>query len=454
MSKVKQLEEEPVNSDLEEDEIANDWSEIAKLSATKYAAVLPKRGEKEYEPDGTNIQELLVYRARRAMFDALTHSPRGAVLKSQIKAYYLPDIHKAILPNPKGNFMQTMGYADSSGALYLQFYEFVYLAERGTITPYIHSGSISVEYRDIPLSVEDMYALFNSQNELDNYSVYSHLKRLGFIVQATDMSTSAKASFFPTSVKKARLNVTPQIYSHLTSFFKTHSLTFFNHIFYTPYIDAFKRNIGAIPLYKSLNKLITCYDVPKTIEAIRKEHSTERSRETEQFLRIAFDVWKPQVNFKKKSPELPDFQVVVYNKNIASQHFPNYSDFKTIFNSLDYKFDFLKIPDDVDSNEVEWWDSNTYNEGIPRYMYLASTKSKHSKKPSSQQDIKIERKMKRQKPKKSISPRLQQMRDLKNGYRSFLLAVMDNGIISFVKIVEADFGSQNVWYSPKQNKKK
>lgn len=137
--KELQAEEDTVldDEDEDEDEKIQDWAEIAKLTQANAPVVIPKRGEKDYEPDGSNIQELLLYRARKAMFDTLTNSVRGSTVKSQVKAYYVPERHMAFVPHARGNFTQTMGTSTSvSGELWLEFYEFVYLSERGTVTPY------------------------------------------------------------------------------------------------------------------------------------------------------------------------------------------------------------------------------------------------------------------------------------------------------------------------------
>lgn len=52
----------------EEEELQQDWSQLASLVSKNAALSLPKRGEKDYEPDGTNLQDLLLYNASKAMF--------------------------------------------------------------------------------------------------------------------------------------------------------------------------------------------------------------------------------------------------------------------------------------------------------------------------------------------------------------------------------------------------
>ena len=135
--------------------------------------------------------------------------------------------------------------------------------------------------------------------------------------------------------------------------------------------------------------------------------------------------------------------MLVYNKNDNKQHFPTNDDLKHIFASLNYKFEFL---DEVD-DEFEW-DKHSYINGVSRSVVLKQTQKKKTNlsKPNIQSKP-VKNQSKKFRP-PSTTSHAKQMRRLKNGYRSFLLAVMDNGIISFLKISEADLGSEDVWYVP------
>lgn len=143
-------------------------------------------------------------------------------------------------------------------------------------------------------------------------------------------------------------------------------------------------------------------------------------------------MWKPQVNFKKKSPALPDYQIVVYNKNNKNQQFPSYLSLKNIFSKLDYKFDFLQEIDD------DFWDKNTFTNGVPRLEYLTSIgrnldkKNSKGKKSGQVSSTPFNNKKKKPKGRSKLSA-------IKQGYRSFLLAVVDNGLVSFIRISETEF---------------
>ncbi|CCK68040.1 tRNA splicing endonuclease subunit SEN54 KNAG_0A03590 [Huiozyma naganishii CBS 8797] len=427
------------DSDVEEDELVQDWSQIAKIAKSNGALTIPKRGEKDYEPDGTDVQELLLYKARKELFDTLANSVRGSTVKAQVKALYVADRHGAVVPHARGNFLQTMGKVDfSDGQVWLSFYEFVYLSERGTVTPYWGGQSVAGENNDslLPLSIEDLYILFKTQHELDNFAVYAHLRRLGFIVNPVSPSDT---SFYPNCPSAPRTGVT-SIYRAITSMFFLRKNSLFNNIFYKQWHYCFCKYTRTPQIYEKLKLLVPSISVPKTIEDLKGFYGSQQDYAEGQ-LTLTFNVWKPQTNFKKKHPPLPDYQVVVYNKNQRGAHFPTFDELQNIFRHLDYKFQFLsEVADDEFS-----WDDHSYIVGKPRSDVIASErKSKDKKDPKTPAKNPSAKKSK----KRQLPPHIQQLQRLRNGYSSFLLAVIDNGIISFVRISQADFASENVWYVP------
>lgn len=457
----------------EEDELEKDWSEIIKLNKKNPQMIIPKRGEKDYEPDGTDIQELLLYKARKAMFEALSNSARGTTIKNQVKAVYDFTKHKALVLNPKGSFLQTMGHVTHNGEYWLDFMEFLYLAERGTITPYcLKSNSIPLnnnlsQHDDndtnlLPLSIEDLYAFFKTQREIDEFSVYAHLKRLGFIVNKVgddEITFYRKTNAFRSLCN----NQFHSLFKQLTSLFVSCKNNLFNGLFYNPSHYKYIKYTSTPQIYQNLKLLIPHAKVPKTLtelqERKQKKDLTNKTQDDSNTIKLSFNVWKPQTNYKKKFPELPDYQIVVYNKNDNKQHFPTNDDFKHIFDSLNYKFDFLDTPnDDLDTFN---WDDHSFINGISRSLILSKNQKKKSTKSQTETkyDIKEEKRKKLKKQSSSSSSptgsaHVRQFKRLKNGYRSFILAVMDNGIISFIKISEADFGSEDVWYVPTSQTKK
>ncbi|SMN19595.1 similar to Saccharomyces cerevisiae YPL083C SEN54 Subunit of the tRNA splicing endonuclease, which is composed of Sen2p, Sen15p, Sen34p, and Sen54p [Maudiozyma saulgeensis] len=432
---------------LDEDEVIQDWSDISKIQNDNPILSIPKRGEKDYEPDGTDIQELLLYRAKKAMFDTLENSVRGSTSKSQVKGYYIPDKHIAMVPYAKGNFVQSMGETDKDGTLWLHFFEFLYLAERGTITPFWKAYGNNVE---LPLSIEDLYSYFKTQKEMDNFSIYAHLKRLGFIVRSSDqyIITKNNTSFYPPmNFKSYTIGSMRNIINRISSTFTYTGISLFNGIIFSQWHFYLRRYRSSPDIYESLNKLISYHKIPHSITDLRHEYSSLKrstSNSTPTSLHITFNIWKPNPTFKKKYPELPDYQVVTYNKNMTNQSFPTFNELEALFRSLDYKFNFIEH-----SSNTDFWNKNTYNNGVLREDILNDlTNNARNKNKQPKIVTKKPTENKNKKPGKELPPHIQQLKRLKNGYRSFLLAIMDNGIVSFAKISEADFGSENVWYVP------
>lgn len=460
----------------EEDELEKDWSEVIKLNKKNLQMIIPKRGEKDYEPDGTDIQELLLYKARKAMFDALSNSVRGTTVKHQVKAVYNFDKHKALVLNPKGAFLQTMGHITKNGEFWLDFMEFLYLAERGTITPYcLKSNSMNLnqllpsidDHNLLSLSIEDIYAFFKTQREIDEFSVYSHLKRLGFIITKVedDDNDNNKITFSPKieafkSICGYQLH---SLFKQITSLFVSHKNNLFNGLFYNPAHYKYIKYTSTPQIYRNLKLLIPHIEVPKTLPELQHRKQSyllnKNQNHSNNPLKLTFNVWKPQTNYKKKIPELPDYQIVVYNKNDNKQHFPTNDDLKNIFDSLNYKFEFLDKSNN--NNGTINWDDHSYINGIPRSAILSKNQKKkitNSQSETINNTKEKKRKTLRKQPSSLVSSstpaHIKQIKRLKNGYRSFILAVMDNGIISFIKISEADLGSEDVWYVPTVQAKK
>lgn len=427
--------EDIIEAEDEEEDMVQDWTEISRMVLSNNPISLPRRGDKEYEPDGSNIQEVQLSKAKDIMFDTLRNSIRGSVIKSKVKAYYNIDKHKAYVPHPKGSFLQTMGWADSNGVFWLDFHELVYLSERGTVTPYWGSDDSNDDdgNLDIPLSIEDLYLLFKSQEDYDNFLVYSQLKRLGFIVLLEKDNRYHATSFFPpvsehTSMMTA---IGSNIRSSISSVFVLNKALFSGTFLYSKWNYILRRFTTNDQLYNSIGSLIPTQTVPKSDTELR-EYNGILNGNPPSNLKIVFKLWKPQVNFKKKSPALPDYQIVVYNKNNKNQQFPSYLSLKNIFSKLDYKFDFLQEIDD------DFWDKNTFTNGVPRLEYLTSIgrnldkKNSKGKKSGQVSSTPFNNKKKKPKGRSKLSA-------IKQGYRSFLLAVVDNGLVSFIRISETEF---------------
>src|SRR5437660_10653640 len=79
---------------------------LSKADATSTS--LPKRGEKDFEPDGTKLQELALADSRQAMTDALS-GERTQSSKLYVSATWRPSRLQAEVESAKGGLFKAMG---------------------------------------------------------------------------------------------------------------------------------------------------------------------------------------------------------------------------------------------------------------------------------------------------------------------------------------------------------
>ncbi|KAJ7316023.1 hypothetical protein JRQ81_002185 [Phrynocephalus forsythii] len=136
---------------------------------------VPQRshGQKDFIPDGSEEQEERLRQCREEHWKLLGEE-RVERLGSLVKAEWKPQDGIVELKSPAGKFWHTMGFADH-GKQCLLPEEALYLLE---------CGSVQVFYKGLPLSVQEAYEnlLPLKSVSLLKYQVFSHLKRLGYIV--------------------------------------------------------------------------------------------------------------------------------------------------------------------------------------------------------------------------------------------------------------------------------
>nr|XP_056704389.1 tRNA-splicing endonuclease subunit Sen54 [Euleptes europaea] len=154
------------------------------LAARTRDRKIPQRsqGQKDFIPDGSEEQEEKLCRCRNEHWQLLQEE-RVERLGSLVKAEWKPQEGIVELKSPAGKFWHTMGYAEH-GKQCLLPEEALYLLE---------CGSIQLFYRDLPLSVQEAYENLLSQMSVSllKYQVFSHLKRLGYIVLRFHSSTTS-----------------------------------------------------------------------------------------------------------------------------------------------------------------------------------------------------------------------------------------------------------------------
>uniref|UniRef100_G3T7X2 tRNA splicing endonuclease subunit 54 n=1 Tax=Loxodonta africana TaxID=9785 RepID=G3T7X2_LOXAF len=129
---------------------------------------------KDFLPDGSEAQAEQLRRCREELWQLLAEE-RVERLGSLVAADWRPEEGFVELQSPAGKFWQTMGFSQQ-GRQRLHPEEALYLLE---------CGSIQLFYQDLPLSIQEAYQLLLTEDTVTflQYQVFSHLKRLGYVVR-------------------------------------------------------------------------------------------------------------------------------------------------------------------------------------------------------------------------------------------------------------------------------
>ncbi|KAM9746250.1 tRNA-splicing endonuclease subunit Sen54 isoform 2-T2 [Menidia menidia] len=154
------------------------------FSARSRGHKLPVRGQKEFLPDGSEGQRLRLQQSLQEHWGLLAEE-RVERLGSLVKATWIPSEQIVELQSPAGKFWQTMGFSAGGKQLLLPE-EALYLME---------CGNLQVFHEELPLSIQDGYESFLSTDGigLQQYQVFGHLKRLGYVVHRFDPRSEPSA---------------------------------------------------------------------------------------------------------------------------------------------------------------------------------------------------------------------------------------------------------------------
>ncbi|XP_008009948.1 tRNA-splicing endonuclease subunit Sen54 isoform X2 [Chlorocebus sabaeus] len=146
------------------------------FAARSRSQKLPQRshGPKDFLPDGSAAQAQRLRRCREELWQLLAEQ-RVERLGSLVAAEWRPEEGFVELKSPAGKFWQTMGFSEQ-GRQRLHPEEALYLLE---------CGSIHLFHQDLPLSIQEAYQLLLTDDTVTflQYQVFSHLKRLGYVVR-------------------------------------------------------------------------------------------------------------------------------------------------------------------------------------------------------------------------------------------------------------------------------
>lgn len=363
-----------------------DWRFLKGSDKSNFS--VPKRGEKDFEPDGTQNQKTILSQSREAMYMALDCS-RSHAAKNHIRSTWYAEVGMALVDVPRGPHFQTIGRADSQGRVWLSPEETVYLVERGSMECWWPQGA--------PMSLQAVYACcISSHGDLENQLVYSYLKKVGFIVHRhsffVEPAIESETRNSINSINSISLNIYVQL--GLRKVLDSLEWLFLYPQTYNQFWKPWKRptmkTLLTKILYRNYNsvfddlQIIPCYNPTKldiSVEVEQEENSSEP-------LSIMYNVWKPTDRFKKSNPGPADFQIVVLSARQTTM--PTLAQIAQLFKDIPL-------------------------------------------------DLKVESQS--------------QIQRLKNGWKSIIIAVVDSGVVNFVRVSDVAFGRERI-YSDKSIKKR
>lgn len=373
---------------------------------------LPKRGEKDFEPNPTEFQADVLAASRRAMHNALSY-PRLHHPKHRIVGVYAPDgpaapsiapvtegetqntelksgkargtklgVHQdacVYVANPKGQFFKTMGQGDRWNRVWLLPEEALYMLERGSLEirwPVSATGcgdAGNAGDSGIPMSLQAAYACFIGRGGLtiDRFTVYTGLKRLGYTLTRapawyddTEESSVGSETQEPVRVGAGLVGVYEQFMKWLqTPSPRTATLPLVGIGIHRSYSDIY-RKLSIIPWHDPT--------LPQS-----------KAPRTEAPFRVVFHVYKPSTPFRKSAPPAPDLRIAVIDSRTHSM--PTLSQLGALLEST---------PLDPPQGEK-----------MDRQLYMR----------------------------------------LRQGYRNVILAVIDQGVVSYLRVADAAFGKEKLY---------
>lgn len=347
---------------------------------------IPSRGMKDFEPHGTNLQENTLETSRHAMLVALDQTRFHN--RDVERAVFDPETGGAWAVKSGGKFSATVGRArkvagaekGAAGRLWLLPEEALWLVDRGSLD--VRWPAVDGEDEDdgLPMSVQGAYAAFIDGDSLtlNEYTVFSYLKRAGYIVlraednlhnvpRSIEMAVDRTASSAFWSVVGAIWNV-KRTEGHLPTQAVQGPLV--RPGIYRTYDDIFNRL-----------SLITSHDP-------RDQGSRPTKTRSDSTLKVTYHVYRTIGTYKKTDPGPPDFYVCVMDARHSTV--PTEPELHDLLAQTPY---------------------HPHKEGTNMY------------------------------------------KKLKEGYRNVLLAVVDQGITSFLNLADAAFGNEMLRDRPKQQNK-
>ncbi|KAL6719403.1 tRNA-splicing endonuclease subunit sen54 [Lecanora helva] len=252
----------------------------------------------------------------------------------------------------------------------------------------VERGTLQLQWRDeelkdLPLSLQAAYTYLLGDRglTLERYIVYAGLKRSGYVVQRAPTWYPEDYDKGYIPPRQAEKGKPLGLWAEL-----------YNKLFETKAPERPAQGPLVVPgfyrSYAEIYRLLTL--IPAHDPSLPTDRESQRSNAsmghptspTHPRIRCSFDVWKPNFDFKKSCPPPPDFHIAVIH-------------------ARDQGFPVLEQLDDL-------------LQSVPNNTPPTNTEG-------------------------------QLYRRLKHGYRHVLLAVVDQGVISYLRISDAGFGREKIY---------
>jgi tRNA-splicing endonuclease subunit Sen54 len=381
-------------------------------------ASIPRRGEKDFEPNSTLLQSDALAVSRQAMHNALSF-PRLHYPKNKIIGIYVPDgpappptasggssaagsitaapgakkpLASGIgvpadacvyVVNPKGQHFRTMGQADRWNRIWLLPEEALYLLERGSLEIWWSSAGPDgngQDELDIPMSLQAAYTCLIGRAglTLERFSVFSGLRRGGYVlVRAPSWDEREDDEVQRTSIEEKPSIKAGGEHSGLMEYFGRLLRLVYNANETASAVSGPLIGLGIHRRYDDIYRrlsLIPCED-PSVPDP--------PARPTSPPFRLAYHVYKPSTPFRKSAPPEPDFRIAVVNARTTT--IPTLSQLRALLESTP-----LNPP---------------RGEKLDRQLYMR----------------------------------------LRHGYRNVILAIVDQGVVSFLRFGDAGFSKEKIF---------
>lgn len=310
-------------SDDSDDEL-QDWSLLNNFS---------KKGMKDLEPllNVTDMSHMSAYdqsklnKARNMRFNALAVK-RGSIVNLEnlkVSTIYIDTENHSdlFMLQPKGKFLETMGVIDNQNICHFGFEEVLYLVERGSCMLKFWDRSDMDKngiYENMPpLSLQAAYSiLIKNEEQLNQYLVYSILKRDGYIITRNEEFDGK------ISERKTRLVASQEeLFQNIRMSWWTRLLARMSGVFNIQF--PYKLAFSYFNIFTYLRSTI----LQQSTSKLPKLENGDGASAGVKDYKISFNVWKPSPNFKKKNPPPPDYQLTVFK---ATQKLPKYAELQSL----------------------------------------------------------------------------------------------------------------------------